>query len=525
MRSPQVLPSTPSLLCSSLLLPFAPPCSPAHSPPIAVLGTLDSDALREFFSYNINTKLTSQDSELLIFYFNGLLHRFSNTISLSDLVKDMKLLALAMPAALLAPPNENSHSGASSSSSSPERWYDHWCQSKVKEIEIYFRTESQRFLRLNEHQSKSSGIGSHLNRLKKRNHHSHLLSRLKISQHSDGFDEEEGSEGGSAGEEEGEGDDDVTVSTIGMESINSPIVKLKPIAKAKSAVAAVGKRKIISQLKTQSSSSTLSSSLSTSTSTSSSSVKLSPIKPLSTSSTILSSSSSSSSPAAAAVVDIRGKVQSIHYNLASPHIFSIEATKERNQLLKQLEQQQQHEDHSEDKSSVSLSSKNGGEGKALSFALGAAIVLRAHHVKAKLAEENEEILSTEMAIKRRQQKGETQSHASQSRMGLPTKVGYYEVTRGSTILRAKTPMYLIRPVNGSDSVLALSKGKGLGSIANREDNSNSDNFSISVSSLHSNDSSSYTTMTRDQRRKKKKNQDDMRIQVSPPSLLSLLLHD
>jgi hypothetical protein len=107
-------------------------------------------------------------------------------------------------------------------------------------------------------------------------------------------------------------------------------------------------------------------------------------------------------------------VQSIHYNLASPYIFSTEAAKERNQLLKELEHSKathhplHEEDQTEDQSSMSLSSKSGG--KALSFALGAAIVMRAHHVKAKLAEENEEIALAEMAMKSKQQQKENQRY-------------------------------------------------------------------------------------------------------------------
>jgi hypothetical protein len=69
-------------------------------------------------------------------------------------------------------------------------------------------------------------------------------------------------------------------------------------------------------------------------------------------------------------------------------------------------------------------------------------------------------------------------------------------------------MYLIRPVNGSDSVLALSKGKGLG--VNREDNSDN----ISISTLNSVESNP-TMRGRDQSRKKKNMDDDLRIQVWP----------
>lgn len=345
-----------------------------------MLGTLDSESLRDFFSYNINTKLTSQETQLLIYYFNGLLHRFSNTISLSDLVKDMKLLALEMPSAILSPPSEDSYSSLSSALSSREKWYDHWCKYKVRDIELYFRTESQRILRINEHQNNSSGIGSHLNRLKKSKHQSHLLSRLKFPK-----------DNGSDEESDGNDDDDVTVSTIGMESVNSPVVKLKPIGKRGI------ERNENHELKTQVSSS--------STISSSSSVKLSPIKS-SSSSTIQSSATTSQPP----VVDIRGKVQSIHYNLASPYVFSTEAAKERNQLLKQSQQHSNsippEEVQIEDHSSISLSSKNGD--KAFSFAIGAAIVMRAHHVKSKLAEENKEILSAELAMKSRQQQKQSQ---------------------------------------------------------------------------------------------------------------------
>lgn len=93
-------------------------------------------------------------------------------------------------------------------------------------------------------------------------------------------------------------------------------------------------------------------------------------------------------------------------------------------------------------------------------------------------------------------------------MGLPTKVGYYEVSRGSTILRAKTPMYLIRPVNSSDSVLALSKGKGLGASQDSSDN-------ISVSTLNSVESNLTS------RGRKKNMADDMRIQVCHSAAHSL----
>jgi hypothetical protein len=79
-------------------------------------------------------------------------------------------------------------------------------------------------------------------------------------------------------------------------------------------------------------------------------------------------------------------------------------------------------------------------------------------------------------------------------------MGYYESTRGSTILRAKTPMYLIRPVNSSDSVLALSHGKGM-----RTKLKDSDDISVLSSS------SSLQSSTSVERKKTRKS--DVRIQV------------
>lgn len=89
-------------------------------------------------------------------------------------------------------------------------------------------------------------------------------------------------------------------------------------------------------------------------------------------------------------------------------------------------------------------------------------------------------------------------------MGLPTNVGYYESTRGSTILRAKTPLYLVRPVNGSDSVLALSNWNGLGG---KRDSIGANYDDFSVSSLNSTDSTKTST------NRKKKRKSDQRIQV------------
>lgn len=112
-------------------------------------------------------------------------------------------------------------------------------------------------------------------------------------------------------------------------------------------------------------------------------------------------------------------------------------------------------------------------------------------------------------------------------MGLPTHVGYYEATRGSTILRAKTPMYLIRPVNGSDSVLAMNhnktslRGKG---DSNTSTSMNSDDYSIST--LHSNDSTSISDPSKMIKKKKKQKnyQNDLHIQVNTLSPLLPSFH-
>jgi hypothetical protein len=379
-------------------------------------GTLEPESLREFMSYNINTKLSSQEALVLIYYFNGSLHRFTNSISLSDLVKDMKLLALKMPSAILSPPTEPSSSSSpsplsSSTSQSSAGWYDHWCHSKVREIELYFHSESQRILRINEHQNSSSGIGSHLNRLKRNNQQSHLLNRLKIpTQDSIKSEENDG------GEEE-DVDDDATISTLGMESVRSP---LNPI-KARTLKDKQNSTFNLRQLNRQSSSS---SSLS---STSASSVILSPIKSFSSRPAAVpsssSSSSSSSSLAASPLIDIHGKMQSIHYNLASPHIYSIDALKERNKLLKERDKHFQTKEPSGTSTSVSshtssLENESSKKKVGFSFALGAAIVARAHQVKTKLAEENEEILLEETAVKERQQKGDSRYGIQLTRHGI-----------------------------------------------------------------------------------------------------------
>jgi hypothetical protein len=97
-----------------------------------------------------------------------------------------------------------------------------------------------------------------------------------------------------------------------------------------------------------------------------------------------------------------------------------------------------------------------------------------------------------------------------SRMGLPTQMGYYESTRGSMILRAKTPMYLLRPVNSSDSVLALSRGKGGrgGKINTVMDDSVGDDNSL----LSSSSTQSISTLNSSVKRKKNR-KSDARIQV------------
>lgn len=96
-----------------------------------------------------------------------------------------------------------------------------------------------------------------------------------------------------------------------------------------------------------------------------------------------------------------------------------------------------------------------------------------------------------------------------SRMGLPTNMGYYESTRGSTILRAKTPMYLIRPVNSSDSVMALNKGKGgLKLKALTEDNDD-----ISIHSSNSYQSNENTLKLLEKIKKKSERERDNRVLV------------
>jgi hypothetical protein len=70
-------------------------------------GTLDAAALREFFSYNINTKATIDDCLMLIQYYNGMAGRLAFTISMADLIKEMKLLALSKHSAFSPPSAEN----------------------------------------------------------------------------------------------------------------------------------------------------------------------------------------------------------------------------------------------------------------------------------------------------------------------------------------------------------------------------------------------------------------------------------
>ena len=102
-----------------------------------------------------------------------------------------------------------------------------------------------------------------------------------------------------------------------------------------------------------------------------------------------------------------------------------------------------------------------------------------------------------------------QSLSTQSRLGLPTNVGYYESTGGSTILRTKTPMYLIRPVNSSDSVMALRNGKGLRLKSLSEE---SDDSSIHTSTT--NRSSDESTLQRLEKIKKKNEKSrDQRVLV------------
>jgi hypothetical protein len=318
----------------------------------------------------------------------------------------MKLLALKMPSAILAPPTEPPTASSSSSLSLPARWYDDWCHSKVHDLELYFRGESQRLLRINEHQNSSSGIGSHLNRLK-RNQNKHLLNRLKIhtsrreGTHST---QEEGDE--AEDEEGGDIDDDVTISTIGMESVQSSpsLSPVKPFKRHKEEDKNQSLHvSTLRKLNRQSSSS--------STLTSSSTLLLSPIK----SSSSISSLGSRSQPLVPPpVVDIRGKMSSIHYNLASPHIFSHDALKERNQLLKEREEEllkkgvalktrEEKLSPLEDESMTSSSSSPKKKAVGLSFALSATLVSRAHQVKTKISEENEEMFLEEMARKERQQ--------------------------------------------------------------------------------------------------------------------------
>lgn len=207
----------------------------------------------------------------------------------------MKLLALQMPSAVLAPPSENSSTFLSNHRQ--DDWYTNWCQTKVTAIEDYFHSESQRILRINDHQSSSSGFGSHITRLKK-SKHPYLLQHLKFPLENTG-DDDEGSEV----------EEDASVSSLGMESVQSHLGTLKK------GVADTHKRQL---LKKQSSA--------FSTSTSKSPKVLSPVKSATVSQSPLNS-----------VVDIQGKVRSIHYNLASPHIFSLDALRERNKVMKELE--------------------------------------------------------------------------------------------------------------------------------------------------------------------------------------------
>lgn len=186
-----------------------------------MIGTLDTESLREFFSYNINTKLNTQEATSIIYYFNGSLHRFSNTISLSDLVKDMKLLALEMPSAILAPPSA-SHSELQNSTNPPEEWYNNWCNQKVHGIEEYFHHESQRILGSMASVG-GSGVGSHLNRIKKNKYFlQHNSNNCQKSQddNDDNYDND-GNGNDNENKNENDDDDDKTISTLGMESVNS----------------------------------------------------------------------------------------------------------------------------------------------------------------------------------------------------------------------------------------------------------------------------------------------------------------
>ena len=69
-------------------------------------GTLDASSLREFLSYNLNTKLTVDDCFMLIQYYNCVMGRLAFTISMEDLTKEIKKLALEKYSVLSAPTNE-----------------------------------------------------------------------------------------------------------------------------------------------------------------------------------------------------------------------------------------------------------------------------------------------------------------------------------------------------------------------------------------------------------------------------------
>ncbi len=73
-------------------------------------------------------------------------------------------------------------------------------------------------------------------------------------------------------------------------------------------------------------------------------------------------------------------------------------------------------------------------------------------------------------------------------------------------------MYLIRPVNGADSVLASTNGKGLGK-------KNADDTSVVTGHSHHSDDSTINTL--EKLKKKKENERDLRVQVNliPKSLI------